>query len=135
VCLVMTVMVFAAIVSSATPMAPQRGLVAAGAFVVMGAAILDSGGREAAIARAAGCFGVLLAAPIAGWLDELRRGNDERRPPKVMLVIVHCLVVGWSSRALIRETSAAVVVPAVAAALILATLLLFGTSRRVAVQT
>jgi hypothetical protein len=50
-------------------------------------------------------------------------------------MVVHCLVVGWSSRVLIRETSLGVVVPAVVAALVVATLLLVAVSRPVAVDT
>jgi hypothetical protein len=133
--LVMAVVVLAAIVSLAAAIAPNRFLGSAIAFVIMGAAILDSGGRAAAIARAAGCFGVLLAAPVAGWLNELRRSAIKRHPPISLLVIVHCLVVGWSSRALIRETSVRRVVPAIAAALIGATILLIGASRPVAAET
>ena len=102
-------------------------VVAATAAVIMGTAILDSGGRTAAIIRASGCFGVLLVAPVAGWLHK-----GERRPALATLVIVHCLVVAWSSRVLIRETSVVVALLGTGGALIAATALLFATARRVA---
>ena len=132
--LVMAIVVLATIVCFVASIEPHRLLVAVAAFVIMGAAILDSGGRAAAIARAAGCFGVLVAAPVAGWLNELR-GDGERRAPPVALVVVHCLVVGWSSRVLIREVSLVHVIPAVAGALIVATGLLLATSQPVAEET
>ena len=85
--------------SFAAEISPPPLVVGAIAFVIIGAAVLDSAGRDEAIARAAGCFGVLLAAPVAGWLRELRENSDiERRPTIVSLVLLHCLVVGWSSR-------------------------------------
>jgi hypothetical protein len=135
---VMALMLIVAVVGFAANIEPNRFVVAAIAFVIIAVAILDSGGRGAAIARAAGCFGVLLAAPIAHWLPRLqptndaRDAHDERRPAVVTLVIVHCLVVGWASRALIRQTSVGLVVLACGAALVLATGILFATGRPVA---
>lgn len=133
--LVMVIMVVAAVSCFATKIAPPHIVVAGSALLIMAAAIVDSGGRGAAIVRAAGCFGVLLAAPIAGWLNQfVTDGAFERRPALPLLAIVHCLVVGWSSRALIRETSVDLVVTGTAAALIVATVVLLGTSRPVAAE-
>jgi hypothetical protein len=50
-------------------------------------------------------------------------------------VIAHCLVVGWSSRVLIRESPMSSVILALAGALLIATLLLFATARRVTVPS
>jgi hypothetical protein len=133
--LVMAGVVLATIVSLAVANAPNRFIFSATALVMVEAAILDSGGREAAVARAIGCFGVLLVAPVVGWLNELRSGPFKRHPPISLLVIVHCLVVGSSSRALIRETSVSRVALAVAVALTGATVLLFAASRPVAGET
>ena len=119
----------------ATANAPNRFVLAAIALVMVEAAILDSGGRGAAVVRAVGCFGVFLIAPAYGWLNELRSGAVKIHPPNSLLVIVHCLVVGWSSRVLIRETSLSRVLPAIAAALVVATALLVAVSRPVAVET
>jgi hypothetical protein len=127
---VMGLMVLAGVVCFASEIRPNQAAIAATAFVIIGVAILDSAGRGVAIARATGCFGVLLAAPIAGWLSRWStNGELERRSNLTTLVVVHCLVVGWSSRALIRETSIDFVLPAVAAALLIAIVLLLGLSR------
>ena len=133
--LVMIIVVVAAVYCFARGIAPDPIVVAGIAFLIIGAAILDSGGRGGAIVRAAGCFGVLLAAPVAGWFNALTKdGAVERRPALSVLVLVHCLVVGWSSRAFIREKSVSGVVPAVAAALVIATVLLLVVSRPVAAE-
>jgi hypothetical protein len=133
--LVMLSLLAAAIYSVAKKSTPDRIVVAATALLIMGVAILDSGGRGAAIVRAAGCFGVLLAAPVAGWLNELRTdGTLPRRPTLSILVIVHCLVVAWSSRGLIRETSVGLVVTAVGGALIAAVVILCVLARPVSAE-
>jgi hypothetical protein len=131
---VMAVLAIGGVVGFAAAITVPPWVIAATAFVMMGTAILDSGGRAAAIVRAAGCFGVLLALPVAGWLRKLPEsgGGDERRPALVIIVVVHCLVVAWSSRALIRETAVGVVLLGAGGALVGATLLLFATARRVA---
>jgi hypothetical protein len=128
-------LVLATIVCLAIANAPNRFVFAAIALVMVEAAILDSGGRGAAIVRAVGCFGVFLIAPVSGWLNELRSGTVKIHPPNALLVIVHCVLVGWSSRGLIRETSLSRVLPAIAAALLVATALLVAASRPVAVET
>ena len=133
--LVMVIVVVAAVYCFARAIAPDPIVVGGIALLIIGAAILDSGGRGGAIVRAAGCFGVLLAAPVAGWFNSLTKdGAVERRPALSVLVLVHCVVVGWSSRALIRENSVSGVVPAIAAALVIATVLLLMLSRPVAAE-
>ena len=128
-------MLMVAAVCVAMAITPSHVAVAATAFVIIGMGILDSAGRDAAIARAVGCFGVLLAAPIAERLNQLRNSGDvEWRPHEVTLVAVHCLVVAWASRALIRETSASYVIVAVGGVLVAAVLTLFATARRVTVE-
>lgn len=133
--LAMGLMLVVMVVYAGLAIAPNQVVLAAAAFVEIGAVILDSGGRGAAIARATGCFGVLLAAPIAGWLNQLRTSGDlEWQPPITLLVAMHCLLVGWSSRALVRETSLAPVVVTSGGALAAAVLLLFAIARPVAVE-
>jgi hypothetical protein len=133
--LIMALVLIGSVVCLAMTITPSHAVVAATAFVIIGGAIMDSADRDAAIARAIGCFGVLLAAPIAGWLNELRKSGDrERRPAETTLVAVHCLVVAWSSRGLIRETSLSYVVVAVGGALVAAVMILFATARLVTVD-
>ncbi|MEY2423149.1 MAG: hypothetical protein QOI95_3216 [Acidimicrobiaceae bacterium] len=133
--LVMAVMLVAAVVCLASEITPNQWAIAATALVVIGVAILDSAGRGAAIVRATGCFGVLLAAPLAEWLNRLRTNAElERRSNTIVLVVAHCLVVGFASRALIRETSMTLVVPAVGGALFLTAVLLFAVSRPAATE-
>ncbi|MEY2461189.1 MAG: hypothetical protein QOG30_3019 [Acidimicrobiaceae bacterium] len=133
---VMVILVIAAAYSAVKRVEPDQVVRAGVAVLIMGAAVMDSGGRAAAIVRAAGCFGVLLAAPTAQWLSELLSdGAVKRRPALPVLVIVHCLVVGWSSRALIRETSLSRVIPGIAAALVVAAMVLVAAARPVAVET
>jgi hypothetical protein len=131
----MALMLVVMVIFVGTAMKPNEAVLGAAAFVLIGAAILDGGDRGAAIARAAGCFGVLLAAPIAGWLNALRKSGDvEWRPPVVVLGAVHCLLVGWSSRVLVREETTGVVAAAVGGALVAAVLILFAFARPVAVE-
>jgi len=133
--LVMALVIMAAIVTFAATVTLHQLAVSGVAFVIMGAAIMDSGGREASIVRAAGCFGVVIAAPVAGWLNELRtNGVDERRTLPVIMIGLHCLLVGWSSRVLIRETSILFVVAADAAAFAVALIVLVLAARPVAVE-
>ncbi|MEY2449918.1 MAG: hypothetical protein QOH79_3394 [Acidimicrobiaceae bacterium] len=130
---VMVVVGIAAAVCLRAAVVPSPQVVAAIAFVMTTTAILDSGGRAVAIVRAAGCFGVLLAAPIARSLDGLRTGAPvERRPALTTLAVVHCVVVAWVSRGLVHQRSLAVVIPGVGGALVVATLLLLATARPVA---
>jgi hypothetical protein len=110
---------------------PPRAALACVALAVIGAAVLDSDGRTAPIVRAVGCFGVLLAAPIADALNNLRTlHGGRRRPPVAVLGGVHCVVVAWSSRLLVRETSAVPVVLACGGALLLAVVILFAIAPR-----
>lgn len=137
---VMAVTVIAAIACFAASIALPRiklpGIVASPvAVLIVGAALADSAGRGYPIARATGCFGVLLAAPVAGGLNRLRtRQGGQRRPTMATLAIVHCLVVGFSSRALIRQESVGLVVAAVGGALLAAVVILFVTARPVTVE-
>ncbi|MEY2454247.1 MAG: hypothetical protein QOD92_3821 [Acidimicrobiaceae bacterium] len=135
--LVMAVMLVLAVVCGAASISPHPIVLAAIAFVMMGTAILDSAGREAPIVRAAGCFGVLLVAPVAGWVQQARaRSGDEslqeRRPAMVTLVALHCVLVAWSSRLQIRETSVAPVLVGTGGALALGILVLLAAARPVA---
>lgn len=131
---VMALVVIAAIVSFAATITVPTIVGAVVALVMMAAAIIDSGGRAEAIVRAAGCCGVLLAAPVAGWLNELRTNDGpERRPTMATLVVVHCLIVGWASRTLIGESSIGRVVAIVGVALVVAVVVLFATARPIAV--
>jgi hypothetical protein len=132
---VMAVMFVAAVVCFAAEVRPPPLVVGITAFVIIGAAIRDSGGRAEAIARAAGCFGVLLAAPVAGWLHEVRENNEvERRPSIAVLVVLHCVVVGFSSRGLIRDRSIFLVAAACGAALLVSVAILFAMARPVSVE-
>ena len=133
--LVMAVALLAAVVTFAMDFVPEPLVIAAVAFVIMGTAILDSASREAAIARAAGCFGVLLAAPVSAWLGG-RRANDgaARRPAAAVLVAVHCVVVGFSSRVLIRQESLPRVAAADAVVLVVAVVVLLVSARPVAAE-
>jgi hypothetical protein len=132
---VMPVMLMAAIVCFVASVRLPAILGSLASIVIVGAALADSAGLGAPIARATGCFGVLLAAPVAGWLNQLRtEEGSERRPTMTTLVIVHGIVVGWSSRALIRQESVGLVVIAVGVALVAAVAVLFATARPVAVE-
>ena len=131
----MVLVVAVTVVYLAWAITPGPVVLAAVAFAIVGAAVLDSAGRTAPIVRAAACFGVLLASPIADVLNKLRTsGASERRPPLAVLVIVHCLVVAWSSRLLVRETSPVPVSLACGGAVFAAVLLLFAIAPRVDVE-
>jgi hypothetical protein len=134
--LVMAAMLIAGVIGLDARIAVHRNLLAAISVVMMGAAILDSAGRGAPIVRATGCFGVFLVTPAVGWVWRWWPGGDERRPerhpPLPMLALVHCVLVAWSSRVQIRETSVTVVLLSTGGALVLATLLLLATARPVA---
>lgn len=131
---VMALVIMAAIVTFAASISPHPLVVGATAFVIMGAAIMDCGGREASIVRAAGCFGVVIAAPVSGWLEELRNGDRLRQPNLTILVVLHCVLVGWSSRALIRQESITLVVVADAIAFAVALIVLVVAARPVAAE-
>jgi hypothetical protein len=132
----MVILLVAAVVCEVNDIELSQLAIALIALAIMVTAVLDSGGRAAAIARAAGCFGVLLALPVAGWLNEVRSDQSQpRRPWFAVLLGVHCAVVAFSSRALIRQKSISIVTLAIGGALIVATLVLFLTSRRVATET
>ena len=133
---VMAAMLVAGAVCLATRVTLAPLVPAALAFMMMGEAILDSGSRGAPMVRAAGCFGVFLVAPVAAWLQQWRADDGdqerERRPALITLIAVHCVLMVWSSRLQIRETSSAAVVLGTGLALVLGTAVLFATARPVA---
>jgi hypothetical protein len=130
----MVLMVVATVAYAATGVAPARWVLGSAAAILMYAAILDSADRPAPIVRAAGCFGVLVAAPLAAWLNSLRAGG-ERRPPLVVLVGVHCLVVACSSRLLVRDTALLPIVATSGGAIVAAVVVLCAIAPRVAVES
>ena len=95
-------------------------------MVMMVNALSDSASRPAPIARAVGCFGALLALPVARLVSaRLSKGE----PRLVPVLAVHCGTAAFCSRALIRQESAALVVAAVAAVLLAAVVALVTTAR------
>jgi hypothetical protein len=136
VALALVLVVVAVVVYAAWGAEPTRTVLVVTAMVIMLAAILDSGERPAAIVRSVGCFGVVLAAPLAAWLNALRTSaGDERRPPLVLLVVVHCLVVACSSRPLVHETALAPVLAVSVGAEVAAVLALFAIAPKVTVAS
>lgn len=140
--LVMGAIAIAGIVSLQVEAVASPIVLALIAGVMMGTATLDSAGRGAAVVRAAGCFGALLALPVAGWLRQLRArdGNGrveggaatEHRPSFVTLALVHCVLVAWCSRGQIRELALAPVLLGTGGALVLGTFVLYAAARPVA---
>jgi hypothetical protein len=124
---VMLIVVLVAIGSFALRLELPSLLAAGVAVVMMVNALADSAGQPAPIARAIGCFGALLAVPVARYAST-RAGRGEPAVPPVLLA--HCAVVLFSSRALIREESPKMVVAAVAIALAGAVTFLVATAKR-----
>jgi hypothetical protein len=130
--LTMLLAVVVAVACVATKFVPPPAVGAVIALIIVAAAITDCADQNAALARAIGCFGALVVAAPAEWINARR--DASRRPTIAALAIIHCVVAVFSSRALIRQESTTLVVLAVAAVLTAALAVLVTASSAISAE-